>query len=140
VKCHGTINGMYVLSSLCLPVSQEGPPSTVRSTARGANSVKWLWQSIKDLDDFEDDFDEVKLRVPVATTRIGLTDGRPIGPCTNWPPVPTRRLSMKFTIQVLIESPDTLPLSVPIQTVERSCVRIEDVGLRLEEAKRVCNR
>jgi hypothetical protein len=47
---------------------------------------------------------------------------------------------MKFTIQVLIESPDTLPLSVPIQTVERSCVRIEDVGLRLEEAKRVCNR
>jgi hypothetical protein len=42
---------------------------------------------------------------------------------------------MKFTIQVLIESPDALPLSVPIQTIERACDRIEDVGLRLEEAK-----
>src|ERR1019366_8751123 len=44
---------------------------------------------------------------------------------------------MKFTIQVLIESPDALPLSVPIQTLERSCERVEDVGLRLEEAKAV---
>ena len=44
---------------------------------------------------------------------------------------------MKFTIQVLIESPDPLPLSVPIQTLERSCERVEDVGLRLEEAKAV---
>ena len=44
---------------------------------------------------------------------------------------------MKFTIQVLIESPDALPLSVPIQTIERSCERVEDVGLRLEEAKSV---
>jgi hypothetical protein len=38
---------------------------------------------------------------------------------------------------VLIESPDALPLSVPIQTIERSCERVEDVGLRLEEAKSV---
>jgi len=30
---------------------------------------------------------------------------------------------MKFTIQVLIESPDALPLSVPIQTIERMCGR-----------------
>jgi hypothetical protein len=44
---------------------------------------------------------------------------------------------MKFTIQVLIESPDALPLSVPVQTIERSCDRIEDVGLRLEEAKEI---
>ena len=44
---------------------------------------------------------------------------------------------MKFTIRVLIESPDALPLSVPIQTIERSCDRIEDVGLRLEEAKAI---
>jgi hypothetical protein len=44
---------------------------------------------------------------------------------------------MKFTIQVLIESPDALPLSLPIQTIERSCARIEDVGLRLEEAKAI---
>jgi hypothetical protein len=42
---------------------------------------------------------------------------------------------MKFTIQVLIESPNALPLSVPIQTIERSCERVEDVGLRLDEAK-----
>jgi hypothetical protein len=44
---------------------------------------------------------------------------------------------MKFTIQVLIESPDALPLSVPVQTIERSCNRIEDVGLRLQEAKAI---
>lgn len=44
---------------------------------------------------------------------------------------------MKFTIQVLIESPDALPLSVPIQTIERSCERVEDVGLRLEEVKAI---
>src|SRR5450631_3683869 len=44
---------------------------------------------------------------------------------------------MKFTIQVLIESPDALPLSVPIRTIERPCERVEEVGLRLEEAKAV---
>ena len=44
---------------------------------------------------------------------------------------------MKFTIQVLIESPDAPPLSVPVQTIERSCDRIEDVGLRLGEAKEI---
>jgi hypothetical protein len=44
---------------------------------------------------------------------------------------------MKFTIQVLIESPDALPLSVAIQTIERSCERVEDVGLRLDEAKAI---
>jgi hypothetical protein len=44
---------------------------------------------------------------------------------------------MKFTIQVLIESPDALPLSIPVQTIERSCDRIEDVGLRLAEAKEI---
>jgi hypothetical protein len=44
---------------------------------------------------------------------------------------------MKFTIQVLIESPDALPLSVPIRAIERSCDRIEDVGLRLEESKAI---
>jgi len=44
---------------------------------------------------------------------------------------------MKFTIQVLIESPDALPLSVRVQTIERACDRIEDVGLRLEEAKAI---
>ena len=32
-----------------------------------------------------------------------------------------KRLSTKFTIQVMIESPDALPLTVPIQTIERSC-------------------
>ena len=46
---------------------------------------------------------------------------------------------MKFTIQLLIESPNAQPLSVPVQTIERSCERIEDVGLRLEEAKTILN-
>jgi hypothetical protein len=44
---------------------------------------------------------------------------------------------MKFTIQVLIESRDALPLSIPIQTIERACEQVEDVGLRLDEAKAV---
>jgi hypothetical protein len=44
---------------------------------------------------------------------------------------------MKFTIQVLIESPNALPLSVPIQAIDRTCDRIEDVGLRLDEAKAI---
>jgi len=42
---------------------------------------------------------------------------------------------MKFTVQLLIEDSDALPLCVPIQTFERFCERVEDVGLRLEEAK-----
>jgi len=46
---------------------------------------------------------------------------------------------MKFIIQALIETPDGLPLTVPVQTIERSCDRIEDVGLRLEEAKSILN-
>jgi hypothetical protein len=44
---------------------------------------------------------------------------------------------MKFTIQLLIEDPSALPLCVSIQTIERSCERVEDVGLRLEEAKTI---
>ena len=47
---------------------------------------------------------------------------------------------MKFIIQALIETPDGLPLTVPVQTIERSCDRIEDVGLRLEEAKSILTR
>jgi hypothetical protein len=35
----------------------------------------------------------------------------------------------------MIESPDARPLGVPVQTIERSSDRIEDVGLRLGEAK-----
>jgi hypothetical protein len=37
----------------------------------------------------------------------------------------------------MIESPDALPLTVPVQTIERSCERVEEVGLRLEEAKAI---
>jgi hypothetical protein len=44
---------------------------------------------------------------------------------------------MKFTIQVLIESPDALPLSVRIKTIDRSCERVGDVVLRLDEAKEI---
>ena len=44
---------------------------------------------------------------------------------------------MKFTIQVLIESPDALPLSVPIHALDRTGGRVEDVGLRLDEAKAI---
>src|SRR5271165_117519 len=75
--------------------------------------------------------------VPATTTRTDLTDGRLIVRLANLLRVHTRRLSMKFTIQVLIESPDALALSIPVQTIERSCDRIEDVGLRLGEAKEI---
>lgn len=44
---------------------------------------------------------------------------------------------MKFTIQVLIESPDSLPLTVPIQALDRTCEHVEDIGLRLDEAKAI---
>ena len=40
----------------------------------------------------------------------------------------------------MIEPPDALPLSVPIQTIEHVCDRVEDVGLRLEEAKAILSR
>jgi hypothetical protein len=62
---------------------------------------------------------------PVTMTRTDLIDARLIARLPNWQPVRMRRLSMKFTIQVLIESPDALPLGIPIQTIERSCDRIE---------------
>src|SRR5450631_2620026 len=74
---------------------------------------------------------------PVTITRTDLIDARLIARLSNWQPVRMRRLSMKFTIRVLIESPDALPLGIPIQTIERSCDRIEDVGLRLAEAKAI---
>jgi Plasmid pRiA4b ORF-3-like protein len=74
---------------------------------------------------------------PVTMTRTDLIDARLIARLPNWQPVRIRRLSMKFTIQVLIESPDAPPLGIPIQTIERSCDRIEDVGLRLAEAKAI---
>lgn len=38
---------------------------------------------------------------------------------------------------MLVESAGALPLSVPIQTIERSCERVEDVGLRLKEVKAI---
>src|SRR5271166_5184716 len=78
-----------------------------------------------------------RLTFSVTTTRTCLTDGRLIVRLANLLRVHTRRLSMKFTIQVLIESPDALALSIPVQTIERSCDRIEDVGLRLGEAKKI---
>jgi len=44
---------------------------------------------------------------------------------------------MKFTIQVQLESAGHLPMNVPIQTIEHACESVEEVGLRLDEAKAV---
>jgi hypothetical protein len=44
---------------------------------------------------------------------------------------------MKFTIQVLIEGADALPLTVPIQTIDRAGGRIEEIGLQTVEAKSI---
>jgi len=44
---------------------------------------------------------------------------------------------MKFTIQVLIEAADALPLTVPIQIIDRPCESIEEVGLQTAEAKSI---
>ncbi|MEO7206595.1 MAG: hypothetical protein ABI356_09565 [Steroidobacteraceae bacterium] len=47
---------------------------------------------------------------------------------------------MKFTIQLLIENADSLPLSISLETIERPCDAVEDVGLRLEETKAILRR
>ena len=47
---------------------------------------------------------------------------------------------MKFTIQLLIEDTGRMPLSIPITTIDRACDAVEDVGLRLQEAKTVLGR
>jgi hypothetical protein len=44
---------------------------------------------------------------------------------------------MKFTIQVLIETAESLPLTLPIQTIDRPCESIEEVGLQIAEAKSI---
>ncbi len=38
-----------------------------------------------------------------------------------------------------VKPADARPLSVPVQTIERSCERIEDVDLQLEEARTILN-
>jgi hypothetical protein len=44
---------------------------------------------------------------------------------------------MKFTVQVLIEGADALPLTVPVQTIDRAGERIEEIGLQTVEAKSI---
>ena len=44
---------------------------------------------------------------------------------------------MKFTIQMQIEEPGILPVTIPVHTIERSCEQIEDVGIRIAEAKAI---
>ena len=44
---------------------------------------------------------------------------------------------MKFTIKVLIEAADALPLAVPIQIIYRPCESIEELGLQTAEAKSI---
>src|SRR5450631_4890914 len=74
-------------------------------------------------------------RSSVGTTRIDLTDARSIGRSRSCLQSQLKEIAVKFTIQMLIEESDQLPLSIPIQTIERSCERIEDVGLHVAEAK-----
>ena len=47
---------------------------------------------------------------------------------------------MKFTVQLLIENDNSLPLSIPIDTLDRPCEHVECVGLRLEEGKAILRR
>ena len=47
---------------------------------------------------------------------------------------------MKFTIQLLIEDADRISLSIPLETIDRPCDVVEDVGLHLQEAKAVLGR
>ena len=46
-----------------------------------------------------------------------------------------KEIAVKFTIQMLIEDSDSLSMTIPIHTIERSCERVEDVDLHLAEAK-----
>ena len=36
-----------------------------------------------------------------------------------------KEIAVKFTIQMLIEDSDSLPMTIPIHTIERACERIE---------------
>src|SRR5450755_4505768 len=74
-------------------------------------------------------------RSSAGTTRIGLTDARSIGPSRSCLQGHMKEIAVKFTIQMLIAASDQLPQSIPIHTIERSCERIEDIGLHLGEAK-----
>ena len=47
---------------------------------------------------------------------------------------------MKFIIELRIEDTDRIPLSIPLETINRPCDAVENVGLRLEEAKAVLSR
>jgi hypothetical protein len=47
---------------------------------------------------------------------------------------------MKFTIELRVEGASALPLAVEIQTIDRPCGQVQDVGLRLEEAKSILGR
>ena len=73
----------------------------------------------------------------VATIRIDSTDVRSIAPWRCLPLDPMKERSMKFTIQLLIEDTDRLPLLIPLDTIDRPCDVVEDVGLRLQESKAV---
>jgi hypothetical protein len=74
-------------------------------------------------------------RSSAGTTRIGLIDARSIGLSRSCLQGYMKKIAVKFTIQMLIEDSDSLPMTVPIHTIERSCERVEDVGMHLAEAK-----
>jgi hypothetical protein len=44
-------------------------------------------------------------------------------------------IARHYHIQVLIEGADVLPITVPIQTIDRPRERVEEVGLQTAEAK-----
>ena len=47
---------------------------------------------------------------------------------------------MKFIVELRIEDTDRIPLSIALETIDRPCDVVEDVGLRLEEAKAILGR
>jgi hypothetical protein len=46
-------------------------------------------------------------------------------------------IARHYHIQVLIEGADVLPITVPIQTIDRPRERVEEVGLQTAEAKSI---
>jgi hypothetical protein len=44
---------------------------------------------------------------------------------------------MKLTIQLQLEGADVLPLTVPIETIDRCCEDIDDIRLQIAEAKSI---
>jgi hypothetical protein len=104
---------------------------------------RWQYELIgsggprEQLEDLVDDVeDEEGWEINRRYHPAGLIDSRSIASlwrCQRHPEAPT----MKLTIQLQLEGAAVLPLTVPIETIDRCCEDIDDIGLQIAEAKSI---